>query len=78
MADRLTKIGRIKQGLGFVHEHVAKGDWQAAIVVQAALLEQLLALIEGENLDSVSDPDVVIRFDQDCGDGEDQQPEQRG
>jgi hypothetical protein len=42
MADRLEQIRRIKQGIGFAKEHADNRDWQAAIVVQGALIEQLL------------------------------------
>ena len=40
-----------------------------------AVIEQMLALIEGEDLDNVSDPDLTITFTEDCGDGEDKQQE---
>jgi len=36
-----------------------------------AVLEQMLALIEGEDLDAVSNPDVMITTKVDCSDGED-------
>ena len=44
MANRLEQIRRIKQGIVFAKEHAKNSDWQAAIVVQGALIEQLLAL----------------------------------
>ena len=34
------------------------------------MLAQMLALIEGEDLDNVCDPDLTITFTEDCGDGE--------
>lgn len=68
MADRLEQIRRIKQGIGFAKDHIDKSDWHAAVVVQGALIEQLLALIEGEDLNNASDPDVIITFKEDCGD----------
>jgi|TARA_R110002020_G_scaffold331434_1_gene546964 hypothetical protein len=71
MANRLEQIRRIKQGVGFASKHITDSDWHGAIVVQNALIEQLLALIEGEDLNDVSDPDVVITFKEDCGDDSD-------
>ena len=68
MADRLEQIRRIKQGIGFANEHAENRDWQAAIVVQGALIEQLLAVLEGEDLNHHSDPDVNITFSEDCQD----------
>jgi len=68
MANRLEQIRRIKQGIGFAKEHAGNRDWQAAIVVQGALIEQLLAVVEGEDLNHHSDPDVNITFTEDCQD----------
>ena len=68
MANRLEQIKRIKQGVEFASNHIVESDWHGAVVVQNALIEQLLALIEGEDLNNVSDPDVVITFEEDCGD----------
>lgn len=69
MANRLEQIRRIKQGIGFAKDHVDKSDWHAAVVVQGALIEQLLAVVEGEDLNFQSDPDLTITFVEDCGDG---------
>ena len=68
MANRLEQIKRIKQGVDFASKHIDESNWNGAIVVQNALIQQLLALIEGEDLNNVSDPDVVITFEEDCGD----------
>ena len=68
MANRLEQIRRIKQGVEFANNHIVESNWYGAIVVQNALIEQLLALIEGEDLNNASDPDVVITFKEDCGD----------
>tara|TARA_R110002096_G_scaffold150570_1_gene312607 strand:+ start:1464 stop:1673 length:210 start_codon:yes stop_codon:yes gene_type:complete len=68
MANRLEQIKRIKQGVDFASKHIDESNWSGATVVQNALIEQLLALIENVDLDNQSDPDVVITFDQDCGD----------
>ena len=68
MANRLEQIKRIKQGTQLAQTHIINSDWEGAAIVQQALLEQMIALIEGVDLDKQSDPDVVITFDQDCGD----------
>jgi len=66
MANRLEQIRRIKQGIDFAKEHAENRDWQGAIVVQGALIEQLLAVVEGEDFDHHSDPDVNITFTEEC------------
>lgn len=70
MANRLEQIRRIKAGIGFAKDHVDNENWHAAILVQGGLIEQLLALVEGEDLNHQSDPDLTITFVEDCG-GED-------
>ena len=70
MAYRLRKeqIKRIKQGAQLAQTHIINSDWEGAAVVQQAVIAQLIALIEGVDLDNQSDPDMVSTFDQDCGD----------
>jgi hypothetical protein len=69
MANRLEQIRRLKQGIGFAKDYVDKSDWHAAVTVQGALIEQLLAVVEGEDLNSQSDADLTITLVEDCGDG---------
>ena len=70
MANRLRKeqIKRIKQGAELAQTHIINSDWEGAAVVQQAVIEQLIGLIEGVDLNNQSDPDVVITFKEDCGD----------
>ena len=70
MANRLRKeqIKRIKQGAELAQTHIINSDWEGAAVVQQAVIEQLITLIEGVDLNNQSDPDVVITFKEDCGD----------
>ena len=70
MANRLEQIKRIKQGIGFAKEHADKNDWPATILVQGGVIEQMLALIEGEDLNAQSDPDVYITFEKECDEQE--------
>ena len=53
-ADALSKGGEKNK------EHV--------MFMMHSLLQQIVAHLKGENLDCVADPDVVITFDEDCGD----------
>ena len=69
MADRLEQIRRVKQGAKFAKQHTIESNWPGAAVVQQALIEQLIALIEGEDLNDQSDPDLTITFEEDCSDG---------
>ena len=75
MIDKETKIKRLKQGIVFAKQHIEDSNFNGAVVVAMAVIEQMLALIEGEDLDDVSDPDLTITLTEDCGDGEDKQQE---
>ena len=68
MANRLKRIRRIKQGAQLAQTHIIESNWEGAAIVQQAVLEQLIALIEGVDLGKQSDPDMAITFDPDCGD----------
>ena len=68
MANRLEQIKRVKRGAQLAQTHVINSDWAGAAVVQQAVIEQLIALIEGVDLDNQSDPDVIITFKEDCSD----------
>ena len=70
MIDRETQIKRLKQGFYFAKQHIENSNFNGAVVVAMAVIEQMLALMEGEDLDNVSDPDLTITFTEDCGDGE--------
>ena len=65
MANRL---GRIKSDTELAQTHIIESNWEGAAIVQQAVIEQLIALIEGEDLNNASDPDVVITFKEDCSD----------
>lgn len=57
-ADALSKGGEKNK------EHV--------MFMMHSLLQQIVAHLKGENLDCVADPDMVITFEEDCGDGQNQ------
>ena len=68
MANRLKQIKRIKQGAQLAQTHIIESNWEGAAIVQQTVIEQLIALVEGVDLNNQSDPDVVITFEEDCGD----------
>ena len=69
--DREKKIRVIKQGINFAKKHIDESNFSGAVVVSMAVIEQMLALIEGEDLNNVSNPDVIITTEVDCSDGKD-------
>jgi len=68
MANRLKQIKRIKQGAQLAQTHIIESNWEGAAIVQQAVIEQLIALIEPHGLNNASDPDVIITFKEDCSD----------
>ena len=69
--SRDEKIRRLRQGITFAKQHIEESNFNGAVVVAMAVIEQMLALIEGEDLDNVSDPDVIVYNEVDF-DGQDQ------
>jgi hypothetical protein len=69
--NKAEKIERMRKGIEFTKEHIDNSNFTGAVVVGMAVLEQMLALIEGEDLDAVSNPDVLITTEVDCSHGED-------
>ena len=61
MVSRLERIRRLKQGAQFAKQHIENADWTNAAVVQQALIEQLIALIDNDTSDQ-SDPGFTIAF----------------
>ena len=41
---------------------------EQVLFMMHSLQQQIVAHLKGENLDCVADPDVVITFEEDCGD----------
>lgn len=59
---------RMKQGISFAKKHIDESQFSNAVVVMLAIVEQMVAHMEGEDLDDVKNPDVIITFEEDCGD----------
>tara|TARA_R110002051_G_scaffold80281_2_gene144119 strand:- start:474 stop:689 length:216 start_codon:yes stop_codon:yes gene_type:complete len=69
MADRLERIELIKRGTDRVKKHIGNSEFNDAVIVLCALLEQLLAVVENEDLNHPTGADATITFTEDCGDG---------
>lgn len=59
-----------KKALDVSSDKLSKPDVHGAVTILQLALAQVVAHLQGENLDAVSDPDLIIHFDEDCGDGE--------
>ena len=66
MADRLEQIRRIKAGIGFAKDHVDNENWYRHSCPRR-IDRATFALVEGEDLNHQSDPDLTITLTQDCG-----------
>ena len=67
-------VERLKKGVNLAKEHIAEQDFDRAVIIAVAVLEQMVAMIEKRCLDQNPDGDVIVSFEKDCGDGQDQQP----
>ena len=65
MANRL-KINEMDKVLGYAEEHMACGNFDGAVVVLHAAMKQLVATLAGEDMNNVSDPDIIIMTTRDC------------
>ncbi len=61
MVSRLKRIQRLKQGSQFAKQHIENADWTNAAVVQQALIEQLIELLDEDTGDQ-TDPGFTIKF----------------
>jgi len=68
MANRLKQIEKIKQGISITNDHIVNKDWDQAITVQAALIDQLLRVVEGDVVDYQSNSDKFYTFTVDSTD----------
>jgi hypothetical protein len=66
------KVERLRKGVNFAKEHIEESNFNGAVIVAVAVLEQMVALMEKRCLDHDPDGDVTITFEEDC-DGQDQQ-----
>jgi len=68
----MTKIEHMEKALQLSMEHLSKADTFAALTVLQACVCQVVAYLKKEDMDAVSDPDLILHFEEDCGDEEEE------
>ncbi len=63
----MNYLDNTKKALDFASEKLSKADTFGAVTVMHAALEQMVAYLRKEDLNNVSDPDLMITFEEDCG-----------
>ena len=63
----MNYLDNTKKALDFASEKLSKADTFGAVTVMHAALEQMVAYLRKEDLNNVSDPDLTITFEEDCG-----------
>jgi len=63
----MNYLDNTKKALDFASEKLSKADTFGALTVMHAALEQMVAHLRKEDLNNVSDPDLMITFEEDCG-----------
>ena len=71
MANRL-RLKEMDKVLDYADAHIEQKNFDGAVVVLHAALKQMVATLNGMDLDKHPEPDVNI-YTQDCCDGQDQQ-----
>jgi hypothetical protein len=68
----MNYLDNTKQALALASDKLAKADLFGAVTVMHAALEQVVAHLRNEDLNNVSDPDLILHFEEDCGDEEEE------
>ena len=63
----MNYLDNTKKALDFASEKLSKADTFGALTVMLAALEQMVAHLRKEDLNNVSDPDLMITFEEDFG-----------
>ena len=63
----MNYLDNTKKALDFASDKLSKADTFGAVTVMHAALEQMVAYLRKEDLNNVSDPDLTITFEEDCG-----------
>ena len=67
MANRLKlKLDHMGMALDFAEQHIAKQNFEGAVVVLHAAMKQLVATLAGEDMNNQSDPDITIYTQREC------------
>ena len=72
MANRL-RLKEMEKVINYAEAHVEQKNFEGAVVVILAGFKQLVATLQGMDLDKHPEPDVNIYTQEDCCDGQDQQ-----
>ena len=67
----MNYLDNTKKALDFASEKLSKADTFGALTIMHAALEQMVAHLRKEDLNNVSDPDLMITFEEDCGQEDD-------
>jgi len=71
MVDRL-KLKEMDKVLNYAERHIEQHNFDGAVVVLHAAIKQLVATLQGMDLDHQKDPHVNLYAKEDCCDGQDQ------
>lgn len=66
MANRL-RLEEMDKVLDFADKHIETQNFDGAVVVLHAAIKQMVATLNGMNLDQEKDPHVNIYNNEDCG-----------
>ncbi len=72
MADRL-RLKEMDKVLDYADAHIEQKNFDGAVVVLHAALKQMVATLNGMDLDKHPEPNVNIYTEEDCCNGQDQQ-----
>ena len=72
MADRL-RLKEMDKVLDYADAHIEQKNFDGAVVVLHAALKQMVATLNGMDLDKHPEPNVNIYTQEDCCNGQDQQ-----
>ena len=68
----MNYLGNTRKALDLASEKLSKADTFGAIIVMHAALEQIVAHLQGVDLNNHSDSDVTINFEEDLGEGDEE------
>ena len=71
MVDRL-KLKEMDKVLNYAEQHIEQHNFDGAVVVLHAAIKQLVATLQGMDLDNQKDPHINLYAKEDCCDGQDQ------
>lgn len=63
----MNYLDNTKKALDFASEKLSKADTFGALTIMHAALEQMVAHLRKEDMNNISDPDLMITFEEDFG-----------